>query len=205
MLKKLMTSFFCMLGLCSVQAQSSEDNALYLSGEFQVGNYFGLEGGINYIHRGRTSFKLAYSGLIREPRSQPEDFNAGLIGASLLGLADPFDELGQLQLTIGRIYPLNISGSLRLNFNVGIGITSIREPSDWQRIQSGGFGTNYEWDYNQYKTLSLIINPKLEIPFTNIVGISVSPILQINKDRVYIGIGIGSIIGALRSKSKPRE
>ena len=59
---------------------------------------------------------------------------------------------------------------------------------------------NYTWNYKKYNTLSLIINPKIEFPFTRFYGLTISPMLQINKDRTYFGIGIGHMIGLLRKR-----
>lgn len=48
--------------------------------------------------------------------------------------------------------------------------------------------------------ISYIVSPKVEFPLTRIFGISISPELLINKDRAFIGIGVGSMIGLLRNK-----
>ncbi len=199
-MKKIVLGLLCSVCLKTACAQFEQNHALYLSNEVQIGNYFGLESGLNYIYKGRTSFKLAYSGVIRNPRSEPEDFNSGLTGALLLGLTDPWDQLEHLQLTVGRIYSLNEKGTLRFNLNAGIGLAWVREPINWERVESGTLATNYAWDYNRYSTISFVINPKLEIPFTHILGLSVSPLIQINKDRVYFGIGIGTLLGVLRPR-----
>ena len=65
---------------------------------------------------------------------------------------------------------------------------------------SGFLTENYTWIYNKYNTVNLIINPKIEFPFTRYFGLTISPMLQINKDRTYFGIGIGQMIGLLRSR-----
>jgi hypothetical protein len=46
--------------------------------------------------------------------------------------------------------------------------------------------------------MSLIINPKIEFPLTNFIGLSVSPMIQLNKDRTYYGIGFGTMLGKLK-------
>lgn len=43
-----------------------------------------------------------------------------------------------------------------------------------------------------------IVNPKIEFPFNRFYGLTISPMLQVNKDRIYVGIGIGQMIGFLR-------
>ncbi|HSP84008.1 MAG TPA: hypothetical protein VLN72_09800, partial [Gillisia sp.] len=67
----------------------------------------------------------------------------------------------------------------------------------------GGFlDENYSYEYHKYHTVSLIINPKIEFPITRIYGLTLSPMILINKDRTYMGIGVGHMIGLLRKKNK---
>ena len=46
----------------------------------------------------------------------------------------------------------------------------------------------------------MILNPKIEFPFSRFYGLTLSPLFQINKDRTYIGIGVGQMIGLLRKR-----
>jgi len=107
----------------------------------------------------------------------------------------------------GRVYPLNKKGTIRANISLGLGFTVIREPTNWQPIGGSFINQNYTYEYHKYNTISLIINPKIEFPFTRFYGLSFSPMIQVNKDRTYIGIGIGQMIGLLRKKTinKPEE
>lgn len=179
-------------------AQFDEKNALYATGELNLGNYVGLDINVNYVHNEEYAFKLGYSGNIREPKSQPDDYTSGLIGAFLFDLANPHDQLENYQIGIGKIYKLNQEGTIRLNASIGLGYTIIREPENWERITNGFLAENYTWNYHKYNTVSLIINPKIEFPFTRFYGLTISPMVQLNKDRTYFGIGIGQMIGLLR-------
>ena len=78
---------------------------------------------------------------------------------------------------------------------------AIKEPANWQRTQGGFVMQNYSFDYRKYHTLGVIINPKIELPFTRYYGLTISPMLQFNKDRTYVGIGIGQMLGTLRKDS----
>ena len=112
--------------------------------------------------------------------------------------------MGNLQLLAGRIYSLNKKGTIRANLSLGIGYTAIKEPTNWQPVEGSFITQNYSFDYDRYHTFSLIINPKIEFPFTRFYGLSLSPLVQVNKDRVYYGIGIGQMIGLLRKKTKDK-
>ena len=66
---------------------------------------------------------------------------------------------------------------------------------------NGGFlAENYTYEYSKFNTVSLIISPKIEFPFSRIYGLTISPLIQINKDRTYLGVGIGQMMGLLRKR-----
>ena len=180
------------------KAQFSENHALYGSGEINFGNYFGIDLSVNYVFQEKYSLQLGYVGNIRNGKSIPENYRSGLFG-----FINPYDQLETYKISVGKIYKLNTKGSIRANLLFGIGITNIREPTNWQRIDSGWFGYNYSWEYHKYNTLSLILNPKIEFPFTRFYGLTLSPMFQINKDRTYVGLGIGHMSGRLR-KNTPK-
>lgn len=179
-------------------AQFYERNAIYSAGELNIGNYIGIDLSLNYVLAEKYSFKIGYTGSIRQPTSQPADYTSGMKGILFFGMANPYDQLANYQLGVGRIVNFNKKGTIRANLSVGLGYASIREPGNWERTDSGFLVENYNWDYSKYNTISLIINPKIEFPFTRFYGITVSPMLQLNKDRTYFGIGIGQMLGFLR-------
>src|SRR5690606_21897220 len=136
----------------------------------------------------------------RVARSTPDDFSAGMIRAMAFGLANPWDRFRTLQLGMGRIIPLNRSGTLRINFSLGLGYSTIKEPRNWQQGGNALITGNYTWDRHAYRALSLVINPSLEFPFSRSYGLSLTPMLQLSKDRTYLGVGIGHMIGPIRNR-----
>lgn len=84
--------------------------------------------------------------------------------------------------------------------SVGLGYTTIKEPENWQATEGSFLVENYTWDYNKYHTLSLIINPKIEFAISRFYGFTVSPMVQLNKDRTYFGVGIGQVMGLVRNR-----
>jgi len=181
-------------------AQFAENNAIYSTGELNLGNYYGVDLNLNYVLKEKYSFKLGYTGNIRKPKSQPEDFSPGVTGILVFPLNNPIDQFENFGASIGRIYKINQSGTIRVNFSMGVGYTVITEPENWIKINTDlvPVAKNYSYDYVEHKSLSLIVNPKLEFPITRYFGFTVSPMLQINKDRTYFGIGLGSMVGLLR-------
>ena len=200
LMKRIITILIFSISIIQVNAQFDENNAIYSTGELNLGNYIGFDINLNYVYKEKYSFKLGYTGNIRQPKSQPEDYTSGLTGILLFGLANPYDQLENYQIGVGKIYKINQSGTIRLNASIGLGYTVIREPENWERIDNGFLAENYTWNYNKYNTVSLIINPKIEFPFTRFYGLTISPMVQINKDRTYFGIGMGQMIGLLRKR-----
>lgn len=156
---------------------------------------------LNYVYKEKYSIKVGYAGNLRIPRSQPEDFQSGLFDVVLLNLTKPFDQLETYKVCVGKIYKLNSSGTIRLNASVGLGYNIIREPTNWTKVGNIYIFQNYSWEYNTYTTASIIINPKIEFPLTRFYGLTVSPLIILNKDRSYYGMGIGQMIGLLRKKT----
>ena len=183
-----------------VNAQFADKHAIYAAEEFDIGNYLGGDLNLNYVFAESYSIKVGYSGHIRKPKSQPEKYTSGLIGNLLLNLADPYDQIENYQLLVGKIYSLNKKNTIRANVSLGLGYTTIREPGNWQPVNEGFLTENYTYEYSKSNTVSLIINPKIEFPFTRFYGLTISPMLQINKDRTYFGVGIGQMIGLLRKR-----
>jgi len=201
-MRQIFFIFILVFSFNHVNAQFSEDNAIYHTSEITVGNYLGIDIHANYVLKEKYSFKIGYSGFIRRPKAAPENYTSGLIGILTYGLANPYDQMETFQILAGKIYPLNKKGTIRVNISLGLGYTIIREPSNWQPLSGSLYIVpNYTYDYQKYNTISLIINPKIEFPITRFYGLTISPMIQVNKDRTYIGIGIGQMIGLLRKKT----
>lgn len=197
--RKLFFLVLCVFSFVYSQAQDEPKNAYYISSDISIGNYAGVDIHLNYIHQEKYSFKLGYTANLRYAKSIPDDFSLGLSGLLFFGLNGPTDEFENFTISAGRIYNLNPRGTIRLNLTAGLGYAILTEPVNWQKIDDRGYlEKNYTYDYASRNTVSLSINPKLEFPFTRYFGLSLSPMLQITTDRVYYGVGIGSMIGLLR-------
>ena len=181
-------------------AQFAENDAIYATGELNLGNYFGADLNLNYVLKEKYAFKVGYNGNFRKPKSQPEDFTTGVTGILVFGLNSPVDRFENFEATVGRIYKINRSGTIRANLSLGVGYTVYTEPENWKKINNKTVSVtkNYSYDDVEHQAVSLIVNPKIEFPITRYFGFTVSPMLQKSKDRTYFGIGLGSMIGILR-------
>ncbi|WP_159023555.1 hypothetical protein [Formosa sp. L2A11] len=196
----MLTLVLSCISFYTLNAQFSEHHAIYFSGEINLGNYVGIDYNLNYVYKETYAFKLGYTGNIRTPKSQPKDYGSGLQGLFSFGFENPYDQIENIQIGVGKIYKLNTNGTIRLNLSAGLGYTIIREPENWQRINDAYLSENYTWNYRKHNTVSLVINPKIEFPVSRFYGLTVSPMLLINKDSTYFGIGLGQMLGLLRPK-----
>ncbi len=198
-IKVIISIFVCLISFNYAFSQFLEDNKFYFSGEVNLGNYFGIDFNLNLVQNENYTYKIGFSKFMRKPESQPENFSPGLLPTMLtFGLANPFDQIDNYQISFGKIYKLNKSGSVRTNLNVGLGYSILKEPINWVGIDDGFIGPNYEWDYGESYFISLIINSKFEFIIKNWIGLTVSPMLLINSETIYFGIGFGTIVGYLK-------
>jgi len=191
-----------MLFFFKLNAQFSEKNAIYLTGGLNAGNFWGMNLNLNYIFNNNYSLQAGISDLFRDSKSKPEDFTSGLTGLLTFGLSNLiyYDEMDNYQILLGKIFKTNKNSSTRFNIAGGIGYTYLTEAVNWKHVTNYTIGENYTYDIVKHGSISLIINPQVEFPFSRFFGITCSPMLLINKDRTYIGIGIGAMLGLLREK-----
>lgn len=189
----------------TISGQEVEKNSFYHSGEFNAGNYYGLNLNANYVREEKYSFQVGYSANLRLARERPDNYSSGLVGIMLFGLTTPIDQVQNFQVLSGRIFLLNPKGTIRVNLLAGVALSIIREPKNWEYTNSWLLVPNYTFDYGSHSTLSFIVNPKIEFPFTRYYGFTLSPVIHINKDRNFYGIGIGHMAGLLRRKNPPKK
>jgi len=202
-MKRAIFILLLLLPFSKLNAQFADKNALFYSSEMFAGNYWGINMSLNYIYDEKYSFQLVVSEMLRDAKSQPSDYYAGLFGfIGTFGLSQiHIDEMQNYQVLFGRIVKPKVNGTTRFNLAAGLSYTIINEPTNWQRVDdSYGLGANYTYEISTQNTISLVINPKIEFPFTRVFGLTVSPLLQINKQRTFIGVGAGFMLGLLRPK-----
>ncbi len=201
----LLLIFF--ISINTANARFSDKHAIYLTSELNFGNYVGVDFNLNYVYQELYALKIGYSGNMSSASSTPENYHPGAIAIIFIfGLFGPYDYLSNYQITVGKIFKMNDKGTIRANISAGIGYTTITEPSNWQGTNNNWMGPNYTFEHHKYKTVSLIINPKIEFPATIVFGPTITGMIQINKDRVFYGLGIGFMLGVLRKEElKPWE
>jgi hypothetical protein len=184
-------------GTAAVSAQFEEKNAIYFGNEFNMGGYTGVDISLNYVYDARLAFRIGLSANTRIARTIPSDYSPGVVGILTLGANTPRDNFHSVHLTFGYILKLSESGTARLNLSLGMGYAMTKVPVNWQK-NDGFLSENYTWDYENDNSLSFVLNPKFEFPFSRYYGLSISPMLEIHKGGAFFVVGIGHIFGLLR-------
>ena len=86
-MKRIIKIFIFSISINIANAQFDENNAIYSTVELNLGNYIGFDINLNYVYKEKYSFKVGYTGNIRKPESQPENYTSGLTGLFFFGLA----------------------------------------------------------------------------------------------------------------------
>ncbi|TDL99438.1 MAG: hypothetical protein C4K58_05920 [Flavobacteriaceae bacterium] len=205
-MKKLL--FALLFGVSFAHAQNTEPvaerGAYYLTSEIGGGNYGGFNIHLNYITPENVSIKFGASSLrAQQYKEVPDDFNyGGAVNVLFLGLGTLTEDTETYSISVGKVFPLNQRGTIRANLSAGLGYSIFTVAENFTK-KDGLFylDSNYTWEKKDYDMVSLIINPKLEFPFTRYVGLTLSPELTINEKRVYYGAGLGLMVGLLRDKN----
>ncbi len=190
----LLAVCFTSLHLNAQQAR----NKFYTSNEITVGNYKGFDINFNFINKRDQTFKIGYACVFRKSANTPENFNNGINGLISFGLANALQRIETFQVSAGKIFPGKHNDSYRLHLAIGLGYTTVSTPTDWQPNHTGLLAPNYTYDFSKKRTISIIINPKIEFPVFSIYGFTLSPLLQISPKSFYAGIGFGSMLGRVR-------
>ena len=200
-MKEIITILIILLGINYTNAQLKEKNFIYASNELTLGSsYLGYDLDLNYIFKEKYSFKVGFSKKFRFTET-PENF--GTINDILI--FGPIDSFENYQITFGKIYKFNKSGTIRANLSFGLGSTQIRGYENFKLITLNDGSEYYTYNSRKNNSISFIINPKIEFPLTRFYGLTISPMVQISKFKPYFGSGIGHMFGLLRTKSNTQQ
>lgn len=189
MKKKAIIVLVLFIGFTKLQAQFLKDMAVYATGVLEIGNYFGGNLNANYIHHNDYSLSLGISGYSRTAQNIPKELAEHYYYA-------PNEVVSSLHLLGGKIFKFKKSGKTRLNLLGGFGYSSLSKYSDWVQSERNG---EYGYDRSVTSTVSFVLNPRIEFPFTKMFGLMISPSFSINKHTTVIGIGAGMMFGKTRN------
>jgi len=170
-----------------------ENHFIYVTVQLNSGNYNfpGAMGSVEYVYKNKYSVKVSDSFYNSRPKNNPNNHRPYDYRF------DPIEQFGSGELLLGKVYVLSNAGTIRANLSAGIGFSTFRK-AVYERWSFAA--NNYLWHYEYKHSITFIINPKIEFMFTRVVGVTFSPVLNINNQKVYFGAGTGIMYGLLRAK-----
>nr|WP_319273106.1 hypothetical protein [uncultured Draconibacterium sp.] len=196
----LLIATFFLLALAS-QAQWSQSDLsvqkhyLYSTGEYVVGKEQAGKIGLNYTYNNKYTISIGYSATLKKTMTPTDDFLKSASNLAPAYSTEPFENNENLHLMLGRIIPLDKQNSIRLVLQGGPGISTFRSP-EFSLLTSGD---RYDYNIATKKKLSLVVNPKLEMPLLSALGCSIGPMLIVNDEQKYFGASIGIMYGIIKN------
>ncbi|WP_297093798.1 hypothetical protein [uncultured Draconibacterium sp.] len=177
------------------QTTAMKPHNLYSSGEYVVGNQQAGNIGLSYTYNNKYIVSVGYTATFKSAVSPSDNFLKSGSNITSATSAEPFENAENLHMMVGRILSLNHKKSMRVVLQAGPGIATFREP-EFALVNSN---SQYNFETKTSKKLSLVLNPKLEMPLHSTVGCSVGPMVVVNSNQTYIGAGIGIMYGLIRN------
>ncbi len=178
--------FLLLISVSSANAQLSQ-NKWYGSFELYF-NTTGINLNVNHNLNNAINLRAGFSSFTQKDYKKPYDYY------SLLNYKSPYYSIHNFQIGISIKTKLNREGTIRLNLFTGSAYSILEEPDNYRL--SDYFNTNsHSWNVKKSNTISLVINPNIEFLIGKNQGLSLSSMIILNKNRRYIGLGIGHVFG----------
>lgn len=196
-MKTITLILLCCIATLASQAQWSKNHKsnnkhfFYTSGQFIMGESNGGDLGLNYVYNNKLTISFGYSATGKSNSTLPDEYLKSGTDYIPTNSVEPFQNFEDFHLMIGRAFRLNKKSSIRLLLQGGPGITTSREPEFTIN------GNQYDYQMQSSKKISLVLNPKIELPLCCTVGCSVGPMIIVNGTQQYIGAGIGIMYGVV--------
>jgi len=188
------------LFILEVQAQFSENHAIYMSPGFRAGNFRGASLNLNYVYQEKHSVQFGWSYFSSKPANRPENYLGGILDLATYGFSSPRNRVTTRYVLFGRMIHLNADQNIRLNLRAGPSWDMISTPENFKPIGINLINSNYSYDIFERKSLGFVIRPEVEFPFTQVLGLGVGTFLHVNRDFFVAGVEMNLMLGLLRKK-----
>ncbi|WP_167619639.1 hypothetical protein [Maribellus sediminis] len=170
---------------------SKEKHFVYSSGDFVMGKQNGGGISLNYIYNNKLTVNIGYSATVKTSADLPAEILKSTENLVPAFSTDPFSNSENIRILVGRVFNVNREGTVRLLLQGGPGIYTTREPSFTVKSNT------YNYQTEATKSLSLVLQPKIEMPLFATLGLSAGPMVIFNESEHYFGAGIGLMYGIL--------
>jgi hypothetical protein len=185
------------------ESKTSSDN-FYIDLSATLGNFYGGDISLNYIHNNKVSFQFFYNRFERKDPSVPADYSGGLVDLFTFGGKYPNERLESIGILGGLVLPYKGSKKGRWNLRAGFAYSKFRKPMNYEKLDAGIVGSlfvgNYSWLFEESESMSLVLKPELEIAIFKHVGTGFHANLIYNKHAFIVGLGLSIKFGFVRGK-----
>jgi len=199
-MKFFLTIFLCLF-ILEVQAQFSENHAIYMSPGFRTGNFRGASLNLNYVYQEKHSVQFGWSYLSSKPANRPENYLGGILDLATYGFSSPRNRVTTKYVLFGRMINLNADQHIRLNLRAGPSWDMVTRPENFRPIGINPISGNYSYDIHERRSVGFIIRPEVEFPFTQIFGLGLGTYIQVNRDFFLAGVEMNFMLGLLKKRN----
>ena len=192
MMKKFL---YLILILCSslFAQEEKKGSSLFLGTQLAIGNYVGIDVGLNYIYKDSYSFSIGHLGGIASAKEEPDDHDKS---GFLSSLQNVYDSTSNRYFTVGKIFRINNEN--KINVYLGYANTTIRQRVNWTKESKKEEGYDYVYQTDVIDNRSLVVGGNLQMDAWKYFGFVFSSKVIINKEETYYGIGVGVLLGKLK-------
>ncbi|MFN0217160.1 MAG: hypothetical protein ACKVT2_23120 [Saprospiraceae bacterium] len=198
------TLFFVVAFGCAVTSTAQDPlNQLYVFASLGGGGSHGTANiSLDFIASNKYFLSIGKRIQIKNSQEMPKDYFPGDGLYNLLGSDGPDQETGMLALTFGRAIPFDTGP--RLILASGLGIGTVTKPGNFIKQQQAqtwlGTSSNYTYDLEETTAIGLLLNARLDFPFTRFIGLSAGSTAILSKKDPYIGLELLLHLGYLRQR-----
>lgn len=174
-------------------AQASRENTYNFSGGLFFGNNLGTDLTLNYVFKNEFTATLGYNDLARESQDASMDPGNQIVKLFTFGLGGKWDHMETLSLRVGKLVRFSKDGKSRLLLSTGPGLSWIRT----NHYAYDPVADDNTWVEDHTRTMSLLVDSKLEFPIVKYIGLRVGPTVLVNRERTFWGIETGVVVGRL--------
>ncbi len=186
-------------------AQFAEKHNIYTKFGLEPGTHLGVNVSYNYVYNNTYSLELGVRWYFQTSKLRPDDFNGGIESALSLGFSDGKDFYKDIYVLGGKVIPFKNTKEKRLHLKIGFAYSTVDIATNFQPAPPALFTPNYTFNRRKYATLGYIINPVVEFMSSQYAGFYISPHIIINKQTIFIGLGLGCQLGLLRGKNATKS
>jgi len=199
---KTLILYLLLITTLSGTSQISKNHSIYGGVKYNMGNYSGGGMDINYIYKQKYTAQLQFINNTRPAVQLPSNYYPA---ETFFGKrSNPVEKIAIYSLLVGRIYTLDKSTSLRINFRLGASYNTFSIPDNFTPNEYSysifSHPSNYKYTSRSVNNIGLILRPSLELPLSRSFGITLSPNININNEQTSIGGQLGIIFGILSPK-----